>query len=84
MLNLPVGRPSAGLARLAAVEAARGSHGDAREAIERATGVALGKRQVEDLGRRAAVDVEAFYAARRPEPCPGRVLGLQRTPSRGS
>jgi hypothetical protein len=37
----------------------------------------LGKRQVEDLGRRAAVDVEAFYAARRPEPCPGRVLGLQ-------
>ena len=77
MLNLPVGRPSAGLARLAAVEAARGSYGDAREAIERATGVALGKRQVEDLGRSAAVDVEAFYAARRPEPCPGRVLGLQ-------
>ena len=77
VLNLPVGRPSAGLARLAAVEAARGSYGDAREAIERATGVALGKRQVEDLGRSAAVDVEAFYAARRPEPCPGRVLGLQ-------
>jgi hypothetical protein len=77
VLNLPVGRPSAGLARLAAVEAARGSYGDAREAIERATGVALGKRQVEDLARRAAVDVEAFYAARRPEPCPGRVLGLQ-------
>jgi len=77
VLNLPVGRASAGLARLAAVEAARGSYGDAREAIERATGVALGKRQVEDLGRSAAVDVEAFYAARRPEPCPGRVLGLQ-------
>ena len=77
VLNLPVGRPSAGLTRLAAVEAARGSYGDAREAIERATGVALGKRQVEDLGRGAAVDVEAFYAARRPEPCPGRVLGLQ-------
>ena len=77
VLNLPVGRPSAGLARLAAVEAARGSYGDAREAIQRATGVGLGKRQVEDLGRRAAVDVEAFYAARRPEPCPGRVLGLQ-------
>lgn len=77
VLNLPVGRPSAGLARLAAVEAARGSFDAAREAIERATGVCLGKRQVEDLTRAAAVDVNGFYAARRPEPCPDRVLGLQ-------
>jgi hypothetical protein len=77
VLNLPVGRHSAGLQRLAAVEAARGSFADAREAIERATGVRLGKRQVEDLARTAAVDTEAFYAARRPLPRPGRVLGLQ-------
>jgi hypothetical protein len=77
VLNLPAGRHSAGLARLAAVEAARGSFGDAREAIERATGVAVGKRQVEGLARTAAVDVDGFYAARRPAPCPGRVLGLQ-------
>ena len=77
VLNLPVGRHSAGLARLAAVEAARGSFADAREAIERATGVRLGKRQVEGLARTAAVDTEAFYAARRPPPRPGRVLGLQ-------
>ena len=49
VLNLPVGRHSAGLARLAAVEAARGSFADAREAIERATGVRLGKRQ--EIGR---------------------------------
>ena len=77
MLNLPVGRHSAGLARLAAVEAARGSFADAREAIERATGVRLGKRQVENLARTAAVDTETFYDARRPQPCPDRVLGLQ-------
>jgi hypothetical protein len=77
VLNLPVGRPSAGLARLAAVEAARGSFDDAQEAIERATGVQLGKRQVEGLARHAAVDVDAFYTARRPQPCPDRVLGLQ-------
>jgi len=77
VLNLPVGRHSAGLQRLAAVEAARGSFADAREAIERASGVRLGKRQVEDLARTAAVDTEAFYAARRPLPRPGRVLGLQ-------
>jgi hypothetical protein len=77
VLNLPVGRHSAGLARLAAVEAARGSFDDAREAIERATGVRLGKRQVESLARHAAVDVEAFYTARHPRPCPDRILGLQ-------
>ena len=62
---------------MAAVEAARGSFADAREAIERATGVRLGKRQVEELARAAAVDTEAFYAARRPQPRPDRVLGLQ-------
>src|SRR5664280_590654 len=63
--------------RSAAVEAARGSFDDAQEAIERATGVQLGKRQVEGLARHAAVDVDAFYTARRPQPCPDRVLGLQ-------
>jgi hypothetical protein len=77
VLNLPVGRHSAGLQRLAAVEAARGSFADAREAIERASGVRLGKRQVEDLARTAAADTEAFYAAHPPVPRPGRVLGLQ-------
>ena len=77
VLNLPAGRPSAGLRRLAAVEASRGSFDDTVEAIERATGVHLGKRQVEDLARHAATDVPAFYTARRPDPCPDRVLGLQ-------
>jgi hypothetical protein len=77
VLNLPSGRHSAGLARLAAVEASRGSFADGRAAIERATGVRLGKRQVEGLTRAAAVDTEAFYAARRRLPRPDRVLGLQ-------
>ena len=77
VLNLPMGKHSAGLQRLAAVEAARGSFADAREAIERATGVRLGKRQVEQLARTAAVDTETFSDARRPQPCPDRVLGLQ-------
>jgi len=66
VLNLPVGKYSAGLARLVAVEAARGSYDEVVAAIERATGVVLGKRQVEGLARGAAVDVDAFYAARRP------------------
>jgi len=67
-LNLPEERHSHGLRRLAAVESTRGSYDDAAEAIRRATGVAVAKRQVEDLARRAAADVEDFYAASAPEP----------------
>jgi hypothetical protein len=78
VLNLPVAKQSAGLARLAAVEAARGSFDDAQAAIERATGVRVGKRQVEDLAAAVAVDVDVFYAARRPAPCASdQVLVLQ-------
>jgi hypothetical protein len=64
-LNLPVEKHSHGLRKWAAVEAARGSFDDLVEAIERATGVRLGKRQVEELANRAAVDVDDFYAQRR-------------------
>ena len=71
-LNLPAEKHSHGLRRLAAVEAARGSFDDTAEAIERATGVRLGKRQVEQLAGRAAVDVEGFYAQHRPPPGAGR------------
>jgi hypothetical protein len=63
-LNLPAERHSHGLRRLAAVEASRGSFEEAAAALERATGQHLGKRQVEALSGRAAVDVEAFYATR--------------------
>lgn len=66
--NLPEEHYSHGLRRLAAIEASRGSFGAAAEAIERATGQRVGKRQVEELTRRAAVDVEAFYQQRRHEP----------------
>ncbi len=71
-LNLPVEKHSHGLRRLAALEAARGSYDDTAEAIERATGVRLGKRQAEALAGRAAADVEDFYAQRRPQPGAGR------------
>src|SRR5262245_61581464 len=46
-LNLPVEKHSHGLRRLAAIEAARGSFADTAAAIWRATGVRLGRRQVE-------------------------------------
>jgi hypothetical protein len=65
-LNLPEERHSHGLRKLAAVESARGSMEDAAAAITRATGAEIGKRQVEELARRAAADVEEFYAWREP------------------
>jgi hypothetical protein len=64
-LNLPEERHSHGLRRLAAVESARGSFQEASSAIARATGQSLGKRQVESLAFRSAVDVEDVYATRR-------------------
>jgi hypothetical protein len=67
-LNLPQERHSHGLRRLAAIESARGSFEAAGDAIERATGQHVGKRQVEQLAARAAVDVDAFYAASTPQP----------------
>ena len=69
-LNLPGEKQSHGLRKLAAVESARGSFDDAAAAITRATGVKTGKRQVEQLAARAAADVYAFYAHRRPGAAP--------------
>jgi hypothetical protein len=76
-LNLPEEKHSHGLRRLASIEAARGSMDAARAAVTRATGVKIGKRQLEELARRAAAHVEAFYAWRLIEPAPdGRPLIL--------
>lgn len=60
-LNLPVERHSHGIRRLAAIEASRGSFEQAQEAVERTTGQRVGKRQVEQLAQRAAVDFQEFY-----------------------
>ncbi len=70
VLNLPTEKHSHGLRKLAAVEATQGSFGQAVASIGRATGQWVGKRQVEALTVRAAVDVEDFYAQRRPHPTP--------------
>src|SRR6266508_6483985 len=64
VLNLPAEKHSHGLRRLAAVESVRGSFTDAAAAVARATGQRLGKRQVEQLAQRAAVDLDAFNTDR--------------------
>jgi hypothetical protein len=75
--NLPVEKHSHGLRKLAALEAARGSFTDATTAIQRATTVRIGKRQVEALACAAASDVDAFYTAHAPNAADAEaVLGL--------
>ena len=69
-LNLPEEKHSHGLRKLAAIEAARGSIEAAGAAVTRATGVKIGKRQLEELVRRAAAHVEAFYLRRVISPAP--------------
>ena len=69
-LNLPEEKHSHGLRKLAAIESARGSIEAAGAAVTRATGVRIGKRQLEELARRCAAHVEAFYMFRVISPVP--------------
>ena len=69
-LNLPEEKHSHGMRKLAAVESSRGSIEAAGAAVTRATGVTIGKRQLEELARRCAAHVDAFYLQRVIEPAP--------------
>ncbi|WP_435851555.1 ISKra4 family transposase [Streptomyces mirabilis] len=69
VLNLPDAMHSHGLARLAAIESARGSFADACERINAVTGSGIGHRQVQELAVSAAADIDAFYDALVPAPC---------------
>jgi hypothetical protein len=61
-LNLPDEHASHGVGRVAAIESSRGSFDEATSQVRDRTGLTLGKRQVEQLAVRAAVDFESFYA----------------------
>jgi hypothetical protein len=73
-LSLPAGRHSHGLRRLAVHEAARGSYDTAQTAISARCGRVAGKRQIEELVKAAAADIDGFYARRIPVPCTSEVL----------
>ena len=83
VLNLPEGKYSHGLARLTAIEAPRGSFEQAAAAITRATGVRIGKRQVEQLAIAAAAEVDAYYAAHLPAPAASDVLLVMQYDGKG-
>ncbi|MFB4285551.1 MULTISPECIES: ISKra4 family transposase [unclassified Nonomuraea] len=68
-LSLPAVRHSAGLAKLAVIETVRGSFDAAHAALAARCGNVIGKRQIEQAIVAAAVDVDAFYAARTVLPC---------------
>jgi len=70
-LNLPEEKHSHGLRKMAAIESARGSMEAAGAAITRATEVGIGKRQLEEMIRRAAAHIDAFYLWRVIVPAPG-------------
>jgi len=60
-LNLPAGRFSFGLQRLAAMEIARSSFENTRESIVQQTGVVVSKGQLEEMVSEMAADFDAFY-----------------------
>ncbi|MGO8895940.1 MAG: hypothetical protein ACLQB1_40510 [Streptosporangiaceae bacterium] len=82
-LSLPAGRHSHSLARLAVLEAARGSFEAAHAAITRRCGPVIGKRQAEQAVVHAAAGIPAFYAARVPEPCTSSMLVVLSADSKG-
>jgi hypothetical protein len=82
-LSLPAGRHSHSLAKLAAIEAARGSFDAAHAAAARRCGPVIGKRQIEESAVHAAADIPAFYAARIPEPCTPQTLLVLSADSKG-
>ncbi len=73
-LSLPVPRHSHTLARLAVLEAARGSFEAAHAAITGRCGPVIGKRQIEQAVVNAAGDIAAFYSARIPMPATASTL----------
>jgi hypothetical protein len=73
-LSLPEPRCSHALARLAAIEAVRGSFEAAHAAITRRCGPVTGKRQAEQAVMTAAGDIAASCAARVPVPCTASTL----------
>lgn len=83
ILNLPAGKHSHGLRRPAARESVRGSFEQASDAIWRTTGVRMGKRQIEQLAQATAVDIEAFYIARRPAPAGAKQLLVMQFDGKG-
>jgi hypothetical protein len=82
-LNMPAGMHSHGVAKLAAIEAARGSFAEASERVNALTGAGVGHRQVQELAIAAAADIDAFYDALVPAPCTAATLLVMSVDGKG-
>ncbi|WP_037854540.1 ISKra4 family transposase [Streptomyces sp. NRRL S-1824] len=82
-LNMPAGMHSPGVAKLAAIEAARGSFAEASERVNVLTGAGVGHRQVQELAIATAVDIDAFYDALIPAPCTAATLLVMSVDGKG-
>ena len=71
VLNLPPCGYSWGLQRLAEMACRSGSYEQAHEFVLAATGVSIGRRQLEQITGRAAADAERFCRDREPAAVPG-------------
>ncbi len=74
VLNLPASMHSHGIAKLAAIAAARGSFAEATGRVNALTGAGVGHRQVAELAIGAAADIDSFYEALVPAPCTNATL----------
>ncbi|MGW4518352.1 ISKra4 family transposase [Streptomyces sp. NPDC004393] len=74
VLNMPAGMHSHGIAKLAAIEAARGSFAEATGRVNALTGAGVGHRQVAELAIGAAADIDSFYDALVAAPCTSATL----------
>lgn len=74
VLNMPAGMHSHGVAKLAAIEAARGSFAEATGRVNALTGAGVGHRQAAELAIGAAADIDSFYDALVPAPCTNATL----------
>jgi len=83
VLNMPAGMHSHGVAKLAAIEAARGSFAEASERVNALTGAGVGHRQVQELAIAAAADIDAFYDALVPAPCTTATLLVMSVDGKG-
>jgi hypothetical protein len=83
VLNMPGGMYSHGVAKLAAIEAARGSFAEAAQRVNALTGAGVGYRQVLELAIAAAGDIDAFYDALVPDPCTTTTLQVLSVDGKG-
>ncbi|MFF3159430.1 ISKra4 family transposase [Streptomyces sp. NPDC057910] len=83
VLNMPGGMYSQGVAKLAAIEAARGSFAEATQRVNALTGAGVGYRQVLELAVDAAADIDAFYDALVPAPCTTQTLQVLSVDGKG-